>query len=466
MYQFPALQPAGPASPAPAPAHLVKDGLAEAAARHDDPRREIRFGASLLALFAVTTVAWATIIPLDAAVVAPGTVKVSGERQKVQAVGEGTVSAISVKNGDVVRAGQPLIDFAAPDLVASERSYASRVIALQAEIAGLEAEQAGTAIVAPEAFATYTGRDAELAQSALQAETNTLDRRRATAAASRSVLSHRLDQVQNQASGTSAQSDALTKQRALMEEEVSGIRALAAKGYASRNRLLELERSEAELAGNSANLNAEVAKLHSSAGEARMAIAQDANDRQQQGATRLRDARAELQSLLPQWAGAKAQLARMQLRAPVSGTVVGLTVHTIGGVAERGQTMLEIVPSERALTIEAETAATDGNEVHPGKPALLRLTGLHGRGIPELHGTVTDIAADVQTDERTGRTYYPMHVRVAPDELARFAKAVDEPSVLRPGNPVQVVVTTRSRSALQYWLEPLAQIMGGAMHER
>lgn len=465
MFQFPAFQPAGSGSPAPLPVGIE-------ASRHvlpdiDKPRTEILVGGAIVAGITATVLACGILLPMSAAVVANGTVSVTGERQKVQSIGDGSISAIRVTDGQHVVAGQPLVDFAAPDLVASERSYASRVISLQAEIAGLEAEQRGEAkITTPEAFALYTGQDAELARTALTVETTALIRREEAARAARGVLASREAQVHQQIAGVGAQREALGEQSGLMDQEVENIRQLAAKGYASRNRLLEMERSAAELSGSTGNSAAEAARLRSSAGEARMQLLQDENDRAQTTANRLRDARADLQSTLPQWEGAKAQLSRMQLRAPVAGTVTGLAVHTIGGVTQRGETVMEIVPAEKSLIIDAMVDAKDGNEVQVNKTVTLRVPGLHGRGVPQLHGVVTVVAANSETNEKTGQSYYPIHVRVAPDELSRLSQAVGISPVLRPGNPVQVVIETRPRSALRYWLDPILQTVGGALHEQ
>jgi HlyD family secretion protein len=462
VFQFPAFQPTGPAEP-----FQVVAPVTPFQAAIDRPRGEIIAGASVIGVFALATAIWAGVVPLDAAVIASGTVKVVGERQKVQAIGEGIVSAIRVADGDHVVAGQSLVEFAAPDVVASERAFASRVISLQAEIAGLEADQRGaTTITAPAAFALYQGADAQLAKDALATETAMLSRRQASAWASRSVLSQRVGQVHDQLAGAGSQRSALQKQRDLLDQEVNSIRALAAKGYASRNRLLETERSAAELDGTSGNMASETARLRSTEAEARLQIIQQDNEREQASVTRLRDARAELAPLEPQWEAARAQVRRMQLRAPATGSVVGLAIHTVGGVAERGQTLLEIVPDERALAIDAQVPAKDGNELAVGKSALLRLTGLHGRNVPQLHGMVTTVAADAQIDEKTGQSYYAIKVRAEPAELARLAKAVGQTNVLRPGNPVQVVIKTRARSALQYWLDPLTQTMGASLHEQ
>lgn len=175
--------------------------------------------------------------------------------------------------------------------------------------------------------------------------------------------------------------------------------------------------------------------------------------------TRLREAFTELQTLLPQWAGARAQVARTQVRAPVSGTVVGLQVHSTGVVTAPGMTLMDIVPDDRSLTIEARVPVTEVNQLHAGQAARLRMVALHGRDVPVLDGVVSRVSADSFVDERTGQSFYTMNVGVTAAELARLRRSKGQVGVLRPGNPVQVMVTLRPRSALSYWYEPLTQTL-------
>jgi HlyD family type I secretion membrane fusion protein len=433
----------------------------------EDPRAEIRLGVAAAGVLVATVLAAGLLIPLDAAVVAPGVVKVAGDRQKLQSAVDGSVAALSVNEGDRVRAGDVLVRLASVNAEAPERSLATRVFGLEAEIARLEAEQLGAPdLTPPTAFAHLLPDDRAVADRAITMERAQLRATRANSASEEAILEQQIGQVRQQMRGAEERRRSLAQQRVLLTRELDGIRDLASKGFASKNRVLQLERNDADLAGSVGQMAAEDARLRVSSGQTRLQIDQQRADRREKNAARLRDARTELASLMPQWQAAQSELARTSLRAPVSGTVVGLAVHTVGGFVQRGQTLLEVVPRDRSLEIEAHLDAADGNAVHEGDRASLRFPGLHGRNVPELHGTVRTISADSLSDERTGRSYYSMAVRIPPDELARLRGEIGEAVPLRPGNPVTVSVSVRSRSALGYWLEPLFQSLRGAMHER
>jgi HlyD family secretion protein len=432
----------------------------------DDPYRELRFGGGVIAAFLLIGIGWASIAPLNAAVSASGVVKVSGERQKVQTIDDGVISKLDVSEGAHVKAGQMLLELSTDDARSNERALASRVIGLQAEIARLETQQAGGSEIArPAEFARYTGDDKLLADHAMALETSQIQARRTALAAQQAVLRQRIAEVGDQINGTHIRRQATEQQRGLLQSELESIQRLAARGYAAKNRVLEMQRNAADLDGTMGELGSEAARLAGSAGETRMQMLQARSEELDTTATRLRDAHTELQTLIPQWTGAREQLARTEVRAPVSGTVVGLAVHTVGGVAVHGQTLMEIVPQDPSLTIEAKVPVTEANQLYPGQKARLRVAAVHGRNVPVLNGTVTRVSADSFTDERTGQSFYTMNVAVAAPELARLAAVEGRAGTLRPGNPVQVMVTTRARSALDYWLEPLTQTFAGALHQ-
>jgi HlyD family secretion protein len=431
------------------------------------PRGELRFGAAVIGIFLVLGVGWAGMAPLNSAVVAPGTVKVSGERQKVQTLREGVISALHVSEGSTVQAGQVLVEFASSESRASERALATRVIGLYAEIARLQAEQAGAKTFAvPPVLADLPAPDRDIAARALQLERQQLAAQLSARSTENAVLKQRVAQIDDQMNGSALRRRSTQQQRALMASQIEDVRALAAEGYASRNRLLDLERSAAELDGTIGSLGAESARLRNSEGEARLQTALSHSAEMKATADRLREAQAEVQSLLPQWATAREQLARTEIRAPAAGVVVGLAAHTVGGVAPAGQTLMEIVPFDRSLTIEAQIKATDVNQLHPGQLARLKVTAVHGRSVPQLQGKVTQVSADSFADERTGQSYYKASIAVSESELQRLVSAEGQAGRLRPGNLVQVMVTLHPRSALEYWLDPLVQALGSSLHEQ
>ena len=437
-------------------------GLRSKPAQTDDPRREIVIGGALAAIFFVGFVGWAAFVRLDAAVAAPGVVTVSGHRQRVQTADGGVVSALHVKEGDQVAAGQVLVEIDADQARANERSLSSRVINTQAEIARLDAERLNlSAIVPPAEFAALTGADRADADRALAAETGELTDDLKAARTRRAVLLQTIAQTSDQITGGERQMEANRKQQQLISDELDGVKTLAAKGYAPLTRVRSLERTQASLQGDDGAQRAEIARLHEAAGQARLQIVQADSERSAEIADGRRKAEAELQTLQAQLESARQQLNHAWVRAPASGAVVGLSVNTVGGVVAGGQTLMEIVPRSAALVIEAHVPSKDAESLRVAQEAQIRLVGLHLRSLPVLHAIVQRVSADALTDEKTGQSFFTATLKVPDAEMAKISQARGA-TELRPGLPVQVVVPTRKRSALAYWFEPLAQAMNGA----
>lgn len=435
--------------------------------RLSDPSRELRIGLAVVGVFLTLGVGWAAFAPLDSAVSVQGTVKVSGDRQKVQTLREGVISGIRVSEGATVAAGQVLVEFANADAMATERTLATRAIGLQAEIARLQAQSLGkTSLDVPETFARLTGENRVIADQAMALERSQLAAHSSVRSTESAVLSQRVAQIGDQMQGFAARRRATQIARMLLEKQIGEARALAAEGYASKNRVLELERSAADLDGSIGSLASEDARLRNSEGEARLQVVLSRGEELRTAADRMREAQADLQSALPQWAAAREQLARTQLRAPVAGVVVGLAVHTIGGVAPAGQTLMEVVPLDRSLVIEGQVRSSDVNQLRVGQEARLHITALHGRSVPQLKGKVSRVSADSFVDERTGMPFYTVSISVPGSELQRLVDSQGPAGKLRPGNPVQAMITLRSRSALEYWLEPLTSAFSGSLHEQ
>ncbi len=433
----------------------------------DDPRREMMLGGAIFAAFLAIACGWAAFAPLGSAASAPGEIKVSGDRQSVQTLNGGVVSALYAHEGEAVAAGALLVGFASAEATAEERGLATRVIDVEAEIARLEADQNGETRIAPPAeFAGLAPRDATGAANALAREQRNLDKILAMRAARRGVFRTQIGEVGAQISGYRVRHESVVTQRALNDQELATVEGLAARGFAPRNRVLALQRSGAALDGDSGSLAAEIARLQQNAAETELQMTADRGQQAQATADRLRDARAELQTLLPQWRAARGQLARTEVRAPVAGSVVGLTVHTIGGVVRPGETLMDVVPVNRSLTIEARIAPSDINQLHIGQSANVRVPSIHDRSLPSIVGHVTRISADSLTDERTGHAFYTAAVFVSAREFNDFSRAAALGGRLKPGTPVDVQIPLRPRSALQFWLEPLTQMLTHAGGER
>jgi HlyD family secretion protein len=431
-----------------------------------DPRTELRIGAAVVGLFVFGFLGWSAIARLDSAVHTPGVVKVSGSSQAVQNRAGGIVSAIHVREGDKVRAGQVLVEFATTDALAQERSLASRVFGLQAEIARINAERGNAVqVVAPADWASLNPEERDDANQALAREQSNLMAKRAMLSSERAVLRERVTQVGSQIDGYRERQKSNLRQSVLNKDELGGIQKLFNQGYATKTRVLALQRSGALIDGDIGATQAEIARLHAASGEASLQMMQLADQHEHDNTERLRVAQTELDSLLPQWKAARTQVAETQARAPVSGTVMGLAANTVGGVASPGQKLMEIVPNAGVLEVESQVALSDANDLKPGQRAEVNFSGLRGRNVPPLHGRVVRVSADSVTDERSGRSFYTAVVSVPRKELDRASREAGIGS-FRPGTPVDVVVPLKARTALEYWIGPLTARFRPALTEQ
>ena len=424
-------------------------------AETDDPRSDIRIGVVVAVVFFVIFLGWAAFAPLDAAANAPGRLVVSGQRQTVQHKEGGVVSEILVKEGSRVRQGQVLVRLAGADVRAQERALAAQAIGLLAQRARLYAERSGQpSISTPPEFAQLKPEDRAAAAEALQIQANQMRTRRAVLSAQRGALGERVGQAGSQGQGYARQLVSINEQIKLIEDELTGMRSAAEKGFVSMNRIRALERAKADLEGQRGQYTATIAQSQGQASESRLQSLEAQSNYMERVATELREVEASLNDVLPKLNAARDQLDRIEIRSPATGSVVGLTIFTRGGVIAPGQKLMDIVPDRAPLTIEARVALQDGDDVRAGRGAFVRFETLHERTLPALKGVVTRMSADAFTDENTGTSYYVAEVNVPLSELRKIEE-VRGTDVLRAGLPVAVQIPLRKRTALQYAFEPL-----------
>jgi HlyD family type I secretion membrane fusion protein len=225
-----------------------------------------------------------------------------------------------------------------------------------------------------------------------------------------------------------------------------------------RPRMLQLQRTTFGLEGQIADAQANIAKFRQAIAEQELQIAQLGNERMTEVTKDLRDIHARLVEVLPKRKSAEVALSRMEIRSPYAGRVVGLNVFSIGGVIQRGEKILDIVPDDDGLAVEAQVAVEDISDVHPGMKAELHLTAYKQRIVPAVHGDVVNVSADRLTDPKTNSAYYIATIR--PD----FA---DMQGVhLYPGMPATVMVSTEARTALDYIVGPLATSFSHAFRQK
>jgi HlyD family type I secretion membrane fusion protein len=419
----------------------------------DAPRRELMIGGAIIVAFFVIFLGWAAFAPLDQGAYAQGSVAVSGNRQAVQHRDGGVVSALLVEEGDTVRQGQVLLRVGTGELTATERGVAGQVYALLAQRARLVAERDRLAsIPTPAEFASLDADDAALAQESLRIQQAQFNARRTGRSTETGVLGQRVNQLNEQIVGYQGQIAANVEQQRLIQEELTGMRSLAAQGYAPQTRVRALERAAAQLDGEQGALRSQIAQSREAIGQARLEMSGVSTKLGEDVAEQFRLIDVQLNELRPRLAELRAQIARSEVRAPATGQVVGLTIFTQGGVIQAGQTLMEVVPSEASQVIVAQISPNDVDNLEPGQQTEVKFPGLRESNPPIIHGRVTRISADSFTVEQTGATFFRVEIVVPAEELAKLGRSAD---TIRPGAPVEVVVLLRKRTALAYLIEPL-----------
>jgi HlyD family type I secretion membrane fusion protein len=287
-------------------------------------------------------------------------------------------------------------------------------------------------------------------KSVWNGQVSQFESRRAALEGQRSVLREKINQLGSQIVGSEAQVKSFTDQITSVHAEANDVAPLVARGLIARPRILQLERTAFGLEGQIADTNANIAKARQAIAEQEQQIAQLDNDRMTDVTKDLRDTQAKMLEVIPKAMNAKAVLGRMEIRAPYAGRVVALTVFSVGGVIQRGEKILDIVPDQDGLTIEAQIAVEDISEIRPDMRAEVHLTAYKQRIVPIIHGDVVQISADRLTDPKTNNPYYLAFVRVDENELAAM------PNIkLYPGMPATVMIPTIQRTAFDYIVGPL-----------
>ena len=403
---------------------------------------------------------WAATAPLDGAVVANGVVKVDGNRKSVQHLDGGIVKELRVKEGDRVKAGDVLIVLDDTQTRAEVQILFEQYVALRATEVRLLAELANASqLIMPTELAARQGDT--YAASIWAGQVKQFETRRAALEGQRQVILEKINQLQSQIDGAEAQIKAYNEQIESVRTEADSVAPLVDKMLLPKPRLLQLQRTAYGLDGQIADAQANVAKFKQAIGEQQLQIAQLQNDRMAEVTKDLREIQAKLAEVLPKRTNAEATLARMEIRSPYAGRVVGLSVFSIGGVIQRGEKILDIVPEDDDLTVEVQVAVEDISEVHPDMRAEMHLTAYKQRIVPTIHGQVVHVSADRLTDPKTNNAYYVAQIRPDLSELA------DLPDVhLYPGMPASVMIPTKSRTAFDYIVGPLVESFHHAFRQK
>jgi HlyD family secretion protein len=418
----------------------------------------VRAGMKIILLFGFAFCIWGLLVPLDGGAVAPGVFNPVGSKRTIQHLEGGIISELLVREGDNVDAQQPLVVIENVQARATHDALLQQRLSLLAKQARLEAERADADHV--EWPAVLQSTEAKI-RGVRDAEEHIFDTRRAAHAAKKSVLRQRIEQLAEQIKGYQAQVESATRQLDFIDEEIQAKQALLAKGLVSKPEYLSRKRVDAEVAGRRGEYIADIARLRQQIAENEMQLLSADAERADQIANQADKVRADLTDVIEKFRGNDDILKRTVIAAPVNGAILNLKFKTIGGVVQRGEPILEIVPSDDLLVVDARVTPLDVKAVRKGLEAKIHLSAYSARATPRVPGIVQSVSADRLVDEITRQSYYLVRIAVNRETLTELAPNVD----LVAGMPAEVLIVTERRTMMDYLLKPFRDAFRRSFHE-
>jgi HlyD family secretion protein len=405
---------------------------------------------------------WATTSELTGAVIGQGVLVVDSNVKKVQHPTGGVVGELRVREGDRVKAGDILVRLDETQTLANATIISKNFDELLARQARLETERdSADQLVFPKALLERARDPTSEAARAIAAERSLFDLRRQARGGQKAQLKERSAQLQEEIKGYLGQTEAKQKEVDFIHQELEGVRTLWQKNLVPMNRLTALERDTARLEGERSQLSGMIAQAKGKIAEIELQIIQVDQDLRSEVGKDLIEARSKISELAERKTAAVDQLNRVDIRAPQTGRVHQLAVHTVGGVISPGEQIMLIVPDADALAVEVKIAPRDIDQVYIGQTSSMRFAAFDQKTTPGIEGEVSMVSADLTQDQRTGTSYYTARVLLKSEELARLGNVK-----LVPGMPVDVFIKTPGRTALSYLIKPLRDQAERAFKER
>lgn len=402
---------------------------------------------------------WAAFAPLDSASLAPGVVEVKGKRKTVQHFEGGIVRDILVSDGEHVEKGDPVVvlddtQFSGELGVLKGQYYSAR--ALESRLVA-ERDDAESVEFPPD----IDSEDAR-AKEAKQNQREIFKARFNAREGEESVLKQQIAQLRAQIEGLEAQVDAQNGLARSFEDEIEDLSALLAEGFVEKTRVIELKRNLAHTLSQLAEQKASMAQTKVKIAETELEILQLNKRFKTEVVDQLATVQDEVFDLQERIRVITDRVERTVIKAPVAGRVLGLSAHTIGGVIQAGEPILDIVPEEQELIISAKVSPADIDRVEPGLEANIRFSAFQSQTTPSIKGRLVKVAADRLVDEESGAPYYSATVEVSEQG---YQELQDLDLTLVAGMPADVLIKTGERTLLQYLTQPARNAMARSLIE-
>ncbi len=426
-----------------------------------DYRSTVRLGLAILVLGFGGLVAWALLAPLDEGIPAKGTLEVESSRKRIDHLNGGLIEKILVRDGQLVQEGEELIVLNEIQSKSALNATLNQWHVAMATMARLRAERTGSAAISfPADLVSAAAKDPEAAL-VMRSQGELFRARQNALQGELTILAESVRGLELQLESLAQLKAGRETQVALFEEQLASYRKLRGEGFVSRNQLLELERQLAEVQSKQSEDLSNIAGISARLSGFRMRGAQRAFEYRSEVETQLAEVQREFANLGERRAAQRDTLSRLVVRAPVTGVVVDLAVHTVGGVVKPGDRIMDILPQGDALVLEAKVAPQYVDRLRPGLPADIHFDAYSiGADRPVIKGEVVVVSADALVDARSGVEYYSMRVKISPQEAKRLGELR-----LQAGMQATVMVKTGERSFFVYLTGPLLRRFATAMRE-
>ncbi|MBB3591261.1 membrane fusion protein [Rhizobium sp. BK529] len=403
---------------------------------------------------------WAASTSLSNAVVGQGTVIIDQNVKKIQHLTGGIVSELKAMEGAHVQAGDVLLRLDSTSVKANLAIIDSNLAQLYVRRARLQAERIGaTKFSADDIPANDLG--IAISKSLIDGEVQLFNARQSSLVGMRKQLEERKAQLSQEIQGDTLQLASIDEATKLVDQEYDAASKLYDQKIVTMQKVNGLKRQRVELDGNRGERLSSRAQAEGKIAEINLQILQLDEDRRTENSKDLTDVDAKTSEMQERRIAAVDQMNRLELRAPMSGRIYQMTVHTVGGVVNPGEVLMLLAPDQRDLTIEAKIATRDIDQLTIGRKVDIRFSAFDQKTTPEVQGDVVSISPDVVTDQRSGADYYPVRIKPEPASLAKLTNLA-----LYPGMPAEVFIKVADRTVLSYMTKPLMDQISHTFREQ
>jgi epimerase transport system membrane fusion protein len=405
--------------------------------------------------------AWSLLAPLGSAALAPGSVTVEGYRKTVQHLEGGIVKSINVRDGDNISKGQILLELEDTSSRAQLETLRGQLFSALAKEARLIAERDNKTNVSYPELLTQAHED-KRADENIRIQNQSFTIRNRSRFGEIGILKEQRSQLLAKIEGIKAQKDSRNNLANSFTKELTDFRAMLKEGYIEKQTVTELERRLAQAQGDEGDFSANIATAQTQISEIALKILQIDKDFQREVIDELSKTKNELSELREKTQWLTDTVTRTIIKAPEAGMVLGLTVHTIGAVIPPGGHLLDIVPQEESLIVEAQVSPMDIDRVHIGQTTNVRFSSFKNAITPKIDGHLIRLSADRLVDEKTQNSYYLARIEVEKTGLKELA---DRGLILLPGMPAEVLINTGDRTFFEYLMQPISNIFARSLIE-